>query len=104
MRRGSLLALLHYTRLLEAGAQPGDLVLWNDTGWRQAMTIDVPGFKTTKATDPELQVTYATYRHLFEAETDMASIAYTSNVVTAAGRLKTAFHNNLWVPLMPRLS
>lgn len=40
MRRGSLLALLHYTRLLAAGTQPGDIKVWNDTGWRQAMTMN----------------------------------------------------------------
>lgn len=34
----------------------------------------------------------------------MASVPYTSNIITeAAKRLKTAFANNLWVPLMPRL-
>lgn len=104
MRRGSLLALLRYTRLLAAGTQPGDIKAWNDTGWRQVMTVGVPGFKTTTASDPAFQVTYEAYRHLFPADADMACVPYTGNVITmAAQRLKTAFANNLWVPLVQRL-
>ncbi|WIA10913.1 hypothetical protein OEZ85_011078 [Tetradesmus obliquus] len=104
MRRGSLMALLHYTRLLEGGAQPADLSMWNDTGWRQAMTIGVPGFRTKAASDPAFQTTYEVHGHLFPPDADMASVPYTQNVITfAARRLRTAFANNLWVPLMPRL-
>ena len=65
MRRGSLLSLLHYTRLLETeGIGPQDVRLWDDTGWRHAMTMGVPGYAMRALQDPELLVSYERFKHI----------------------------------------
>jgi hypothetical protein len=108
MRRGSLLALRHYTRLLGDGQDRAAdaITLWTDTGWRQVMTIGLPTFRIIRLEDPEMRVTYEMYKHLFPADDpDLSHMpAGAANTLThAATQLRTAFTNNLWVPLVPRL-
>jgi hypothetical protein len=109
MRRGSLLALLHYTRLLGDGQDRAAdaITLWTDSGWRQVMTVGLPAFRINKLEDPEMRVTYEMYKHLFPADDD-PDLSHmptgTGNTLThAANQLRTAFTNNLWVPLVPWL-
>lgn len=105
MRRGSLLALLHYTRLLspDPDRPAGTVKMWQDTGWRQAMTIGLPHFRINKLEDPEMRVTYEAYKHLFPADLGRLPTGAANTLTHAADQLQTAFTNNLWMPLMPRL-
>ena len=100
-----MLSLLHYTRLLETdGVGPQDVRLWSDTGWRQAMTMGVPGYAVRSLEDPELRVSYERFKHLMPVLPCMTHPSGAQNVITHAAKgMLTSFRNHLWVSIMPRL-
>lgn len=104
MRRGSLFALLHFTRLLEEGR---DLPQWrmgiDDTPWRHFLLLGTEGFRSNVEVNPDVQETCLRYGHLFPP-TGCDRFQGDGNVLTyAATQLRTAFHTNLWYPVFSRI-
>ena len=104
MRRASLFALLHFTRLLEEGkALPTWKLTENDTPWRQLMLLGTPGNRTVVAIDADVTETFKRYENLFPPD-GCHRFEGDANILTfAATQLRTAFHTNLWYPIFSRL-
>ena len=96
-RRGSLLALYHFTSLLQTGL-PLPRNWKEDTFWRQLLLIG----GDNKHCDAGVQASWVqvggTLPPLVRALNDGQSLTY------AAQKLKTVFFNNIWAPLGSRMA
>jgi hypothetical protein len=77
-RRGSLLMLLHVTRLSEAEASEADmpdLAAWKDTEWKRLLSVGSPyGGASQRFADAKLQETYDLYKDALEEHAQLASM------------------------------
>ena len=99
VRRGSLFASVHFTRLLEHGLDVPIKQCKTDSFWRQIMLVG-----SADIADAELSATwqqvqgYIPYNANDRALNDWQSMTY------AAQTMKTVFINNIYVPLGNRLT
>ena len=102
LRRGSLLVLVHFTRMLQENKP---LREWTDTHWRHALLVGTDNFVTCKDTDTDYDFfeTYKSFASKFPT-TGIYRYAGDSQIVTyAAKQLATMWSNNLWMPIIVRL-